>query len=110
MKRLLPCLALLATLSAPALAADEVTVAIEALGKVNGIALACQQPALSSRARNAVQTGAPKTRANGEAFENSTSAAFLAQGKAPCPAANELSAQLNNAEAALAKAFPPASR
>ena len=106
MKRLLSCLTLIAACSAPARAADDTTQAIEALGKVNGIALACQQPALSSRARNAVQTGAPKTRAYGEAFENATSAAFLAQGKGVCPGANELSAQLSEAEAALAKAFP----
>ncbi len=106
MKLLISCLTLLAVFNGPALAADETTLAIEALGKVNGVALACQQPAISSRARNAVQTGAPKTRAYGEAFENATSAAFLAQGKGVCPSASELSAQLTEAEAALTTAFP----
>ncbi|WP_412478589.1 hypothetical protein [Azonexus sp. IMCC34839] len=106
MKLLLSALTLLVTFSIPSFAADEATQAVEAIGKINGIALACQQPALSSRARNAVQTGAPKTRAYGEAFENATNAAFLAQGKGVCPSANELSAQLGAAESALSKAFP----
>ena len=70
----------------PVHAAEPGTAAIEAIGKINGMALACQQPAIASRARNAVTTTAPKTRANGEAFEDATSAAFLEQGKgAVCP-------------------------
>lgn len=108
MKRLLSSLVLATAIHSPAFAgAEEATQAVEALGKINGVALACQQPALSSRARNAVQTGAPKTRAYGEAFENATNAAFLAQGQSVCPNVNELSAQLSGAETALAKALAP---
>ena len=51
-----------------AFAVEQGAAAIEALGKVNGMALACQQPAIASRARNALVTTAPKTRANGEAL------------------------------------------
>ena len=64
-----------------AFAVEQGTAAIEALGKVNGMALACQQPAIASRARNALVTSAPKTRANGELFENATNAAYPRTGQ-----------------------------
>jgi hypothetical protein len=71
------------------------------------MALACEQPAISSRARNAVTSTAPKTRANGEAFENATNAAYLEQGKgAPCPDAAALNTALGGAEKNLQAAFP----
>jgi hypothetical protein len=99
--------ALLAISALPARAADPGTAAIEAIGKVNGMALACEQPAIASRARNAVTTTAPKTRANGEAFENATNAAYLEQGKgAPCPDTAGLNAALGDAEKNLQAAFP----
>lgn len=101
--------ALLSLAAAPAFAADQGSAAIAAIGKLNGTALACQQPAIASRARNAVQTTAPKTRANGEAFENATSAAFLEQGKgATCPDAGQFATALGEAEKNLQAAFPPA--
>ena len=108
MKLALATLATALTLSSPAtFAGDAGTTAIETLGKVNGIALACQQPAIASRARNALVTGAPKTRANGETFENATNAAYLEQGKgAPCPDASALRAALGDAEKKLQAAFP----
>lgn len=88
-------------------AAEEGPAAIEALGRINGTALACQQPALVSRARNAVVTTAPKTRAYGEIFENATNAAFLEQGKGhPCPDAAALAGRLTAAEQRLQAAFP----
>ena len=91
----------------PAHAADPGAAAIEAIGKINGTALACEQPAISSRARNAVTSTAPKTRANGEAFENATNAAYLEQGKgAPCPDAAALNTALGEAEKNLQAAFP----
>ena len=97
----------LAGLSHSSLAADAGSAAIAALGQVNGIALACQQPAIVSRARNAVQTTAPKTRANGEAFEAATNAAYLEQGKgATCPDAATLAGRLGEAEKQLQAAFP----
>ena len=101
--------ALLALPVLPAHAADPGTAAIEAIGRINGMALACQQPAIASRARNAVTTTAPKTRANGEAFENATSAAFLEQGKgAACPSAGEFATALGTAEKNLQAAFTTA--
>ena len=106
-----PALAILAAtlaLTSPVtFASDAGTAAIEALGKVNGIALACEQPAIASRARNALVTSAPKTRANGETFENATNAAYLAQGKgAACPDAATLASSLGAAEKGLQSAFP----
>ncbi len=94
----------LATLSLPA-AATPANPAIEAavseLGRLNGSALACKQPALVSRARNAVQTTAPKTRSYGEVFENATNDAFLAQGKAVCPDSQTLASRIAEAETRL---------
>jgi hypothetical protein len=103
MKTLLPIIAL-GLLALPASAADALTTAVEELGRINGVALACKQPALVSRARNAVITTAPKTRGYGEAFENATNAAFLAQGQAACPDAQTLASELGNAEGRLQKA------
>lgn len=96
----------LAGLSGPGFAADAGNAALESLGQINGIALACQQPAIASRARNAVQTTAPKARAYGEAFENATNAAYLAQGKGSCPDAATLAGRLADAEKQLQAAFP----
>lgn len=98
----------LSSLSPASMAADQGTAAISALGQINGIALACKQPAIVSRARNAMQTTAPKTRAYGEAFEDATNAAYLAQGKgAACPDAATLARQLKEAEVQLEAAFKP---
>ncbi|KAB2922922.1 MAG: hypothetical protein F9K30_11610 [Dechloromonas sp.] len=96
----------LSSIAAPCLAADAGTTAVDTLGRINGIALACQQPAIASRARNAVQTTAPKTRAIGEHFENATSQAFLEQGKGlDCPDAATLANHLGEAEKQLREAF-----
>ena len=90
-------------------AADAGTAAIETLGKINGTALACQQAAIVSRARNAMTTIAPKTRTSGEVFETATNAAYLEQGKGQtCPDAATLAGQLSNAEKNLQAAFPAA--
>lgn len=107
MKLALTALAAALTVASPTtFAGDAGTTAIEALGKVNGIALACQQPAISSRARNALVTTAPKTRANGETFENATNAAYLEQGKgAACPDAATLAQLVDAAEKGLQSAF-----
>ncbi len=99
--------ALLASSVFPVHAADPGADAIAAIGKINGMALACEQPAIASRARNAVTTTVPKTRANGEAFENATNAAYLEQGKgAPCPDTAGFNAALGDAEKRLQAAFP----
>jgi len=92
-----------------AFAGEQGIAAIEALGKVNGMALACQQPAIASRARNALVTSAPKTRTNGELFENATNAAYLEQGKgALCPDTASFAKALGEAEKNLQTAFPVA--
>jgi hypothetical protein len=67
----------------PAFAADAGSAALIAMGEINGIALACQQPAIVSRSRNAVTNIAPKTRANGEIFENATNARLSRTGQGP---------------------------
>jgi len=91
----------------PAFAADEGGAALTAIGEINGIALACQQPAIASRARNAVTTTAPKTRTNGEFFENATNTAYLEQGKGrSCPDVATLVKRLDDAEKNLSVAFP----
>ncbi len=90
-------------------AVEQGAAAIEALGKVNGMALACQQPAIASRARNALVNSAPKTRANGELFEIATNAAYLEQGKgAVCPDTASFAKALGEAEKNLQAAFPAA--
>ena len=109
MKLIAPLLALaLSSLSHAALAADQGKAAVSALGELNGIALACQQPALVSRARNIIVTTAPKTREFGEIFENATNTAFLEQGKGKtaCPDSATLVGQINAAEKRLQSAFP----
>lgn len=110
MKLATPILALaLAAASHSAFAVDEGTAAVQAIGRLNGIALACQQPALVSRTRNSVVTTAPKTREIGEAFENATNAAYLEQGKgAACPDAATLASNVAAAEMRLQAAFPVA--
>ena len=99
----LPLAALCIGLSSAPAHADTAE-ALSELGSINGIALACQQPALASRARNAVQTGVAKTRENGERFEAATNAAFLAQGQdKACPDAATLAKRLEHAEHQLAQ-------
>lgn len=104
-----PIIALALALNmAPVSAADQGSAAISALGEINGIALACQQMAIVSRARNAITSTAPKTRGNGEIFETSTNASFLDFGnnKKTCPDSAALAQRLSDAEKALTAAFP----
>ncbi|MCL2523975.1 MAG: hypothetical protein FWF20_01210 [Betaproteobacteria bacterium] len=103
-------LPVLAAIALPAAADDTAGgAAIVSLGQINGVALACQQMAIASRARHAVQDIAQKTRSNGEIFEEATSAAFLDQGKGlECPDVATLNTRLGEAEQQLRQAFPPA--
>ena len=93
---------------APASAADEGSAALSAMGEINGVALACQQMAIASRARNAITSTAPKTRVNGEIFETSTNASFLDFGKSKkaCPDTASLVQRVTDAEKRLTTAFP----
>lgn len=72
---------------------------IDALGQLNGQALACQQMALSTRLRNILIYEAPKERSVGEAFEQATQEAYLAQGQGgqACPDSKTLAAQIETA-------------
>ncbi|PKO47781.1 MAG: hypothetical protein CVU31_07925 [Betaproteobacteria bacterium HGW-Betaproteobacteria-4] len=107
MKIFAPLLALtLCAVANTALAADEGAAAVETLGRLNGIALACQQPALVARARNAIITTAPKTRGYGETFESATNAAYLEQGKGvACPDPASLASDMAAAEKRLQASF-----
>jgi hypothetical protein len=111
MKTAAPLLALaLTALTQSGFAADEGTAAVNELGQLNGIALACKQPALVSRARNSIVTTAPKTRDIGEMFENATNSAYLEQGKGktPCPDGAALAGKIGAAEKRLQAAYPRA--
>ena len=94
----------------PGHAADEGSAAVTELGKLNGIALACQQPALVARARNAIVTTVPNTRDIGETFAQATNAAYLEQGKGktPCPDGATLASRVAAGEKRLQAAFPKA--
>lgn len=107
MKIITPLLVLsLCTIAHTGFAADESSAAVQAMGRINGIALACQQPALVTRARNAVVTTAPKTRGYGEIFESATNQAYLEQGKGgACPDAATLASNLAAAEKRMQASF-----
>lgn len=102
---------LLFSLAGGALAEDAGTAAISTLGRLNGVALACKQPALTARVREAIISAAPKTRESGETFERATNDAYLAQLEAggTCPDAKTLNSQIDAGEAALKQAYRPAS-
>lgn len=101
MKRLFP-LAILAALAGPAAAeADspvitELLAGVDELGRVNGVALACNYPEVVSKARAMMILRAPKTRRFGEAYEQASTAAFNEQGTsgASCPDAVVLNLKL----------------
>jgi hypothetical protein len=83
--------------------------AVQAMGRLNGLALACGQPALSVRAGDAVVTSAPKERLTGSVFEEATNSAYLGQGRSgarPCPDGKGLADQIAVAEQELKRQFP----
>jgi hypothetical protein len=65
----------------PAFAADAGSAAISAWAKSTASPWPASNPAIVSRARNAVTTTAPKTRANGEIFENATNSSLPRTGQ-----------------------------
>ena len=79
---------------------------VEAIGHINGKALACGHSDVVSRAKAIVIARVAKTRNLGEIFEQTTNAAFLAQGlsKETCPQRAALTVQL---EAAARPLSPP---
>lgn len=82
---------------------DPLRAVVSALGDINGRALACGHPEVVSRAKAIVIARVAKTRELGEAFENATSTAFLAQGqrKAECPPRAALTVELEVAARSL---------
>lgn len=102
---------LLAAMARPAWA-DELSPgmqAVQAIGRLNGIALACGQPALSARAGDAVVATAPKDRLTGSVFEEATNSAYLGQGRSgarPCPDGKGLAERIAAAEQELKRQFP----
>lgn len=84
--------------------------AIHELGAINGQALACEELQTAQRAKRLMLAHAPKTQRFGAAFEESTQKSFLAQtrGKAACPDAAALSAQLDALAPKLQAALPAA--
>lgn len=78
---------------------------IESIGRINGRALACGHADVVGRAKHLVIERVSKTRPLGEAYENATQKAFLAQGleNTPCPSREALTVELEIAAHALAK-------
>lgn len=83
------------------------TATVQALGRINGQALACQHKEVASRIKGLMITRVPKTRELGEQFEQGTTAAFLAHGQSGvCPPAVALTVELEHVVRPLA---PPPS-
>jgi len=79
------------------------------LGQLNGQALACGEMATAGEAKKLVIRHAPKSRHYGEAFEEQTNAAFLAQGQkgqAPCPSAATFASRLGELSSRLQTSLP----
>lgn len=57
---------------------DELVAAAQELGRINGLALACNYPELVVRIKGLMVGRMPKARRYGEAFDEATSAAFVA--------------------------------
>lgn len=112
-KRLLAALAI-AVLSAPTPAADaEAGLAtVRELGTLNGLALACAEVRVASRARELMLAHAPKTPRFGTAYEDATNESFNAQTRAsrPCPDNAELTDRANRLALRLAEQLPVAAK
>lgn len=85
----------------------ELQQSVSALGQLNGIALACQQMALSARLREILINEAPKEREIGELYEQATQTAFLAQGQEgkSCPDSKAFAVQIDDARTTLRKSL-----
>ncbi|THF61002.1 hypothetical protein [Pseudothauera rhizosphaerae] len=99
------CAAALIALALPAHTAQPggIEQAVEELGQLNGLALACRQGALTARVRELLIEVAPKERAIGEHFERATQEAYLEIGRSggECPDGRTLAAQIDAAREAL---------
>jgi len=78
---------------------------VKELGRLNGMALACNQPELSSRAKRLMIAHVPKLREWGEAYETATNDTFLAP-PGGCPEAASLRVRIELVAARLGKQLP----
>jgi hypothetical protein len=80
----------------------------QALGELNGQALACRSFSTSETAKALMTRYAPKTRLYGALFESATNAAFVEQTKTSgsCPSEMSLGTQLLELESRLRQVFP----
>lgn len=78
------------------------------LARINGVALACQDMPVASRAKKLMLAHAPKTQRFGSAFEEATHGSYLTQtsGSAACPDSAALSAQLDTVAVQLQRTLP----
>jgi len=115
MNKQIACILLLCSLG-PALAdppgnnpLDLGVAEVEALGTLNGQALACRDFAGSKEIKGLVIRLVPKTRRLGVVFDSATNAAFLAQTQSgnACPSEVDRSARLIELEALVRQAFTP---
>jgi len=83
----------------------EALAAVKELGRLNGLALACQQPELSGRAKRLMIAHVPKLRDWGETYEAATTEAFLTP-TAGCPEAAMLRVQVEMVAVRLARLLP----
>lgn len=80
---------------------------VEALGRLNGHALACDQPGASARIKQLMIQYAPKVQSYGAAFEEITHKTFLAQDQASCQAGAILILQAEDMAKQLQAAIAP---
>lgn len=81
--------------------------AVEALGRLNGQALACSETAISAQAKQLMLKYAPRTSRYGTTFEQATQLGFADQVKSRvCPAAAALSARLDAVAEELGRKLP----
>jgi protein SCO1/2 len=76
-----------------------IAAAVQELGGINGVALACGQKEVVARAKTLMIMRVPKTREYGEIFEKATNDGFLSQSvsRQPCPKRATAVAQLETA-------------
>jgi hypothetical protein len=82
--------------------------AVESLGRINGLALACSDQAVASRAKELMLKYAPRTSSYGSAYEQATQRGFMDQVKnhGGCPAAAQLEARIDAVATELGKKLP----
>lgn len=99
-------LSVFAALPAPA-ATNAQLAAIDALGRLNGIALQCSYLQQARRIKTGLIEALPKQRQLGLLFEEATNESFLASLKdaAGCPAEEELSRRIDTGFDVLERAF-----